>query len=84
MLVSRLQPASRHDIDIALKQRTQFELEMHKVEDGSVRLKLHEEVDVTRRAFLPAGHGSEDEHFPGVMDCGEGPDIDGLRPHLVV
>ena len=84
MLVSRLQPASRYDINIALQQRSEFELEMHKVEDRRVRFELHEEVDVTGRAFIATSHRPEDEHFPGVMDCGEGLDIDGLRTHLVL
>lgn len=59
-------PRSDH-VDLSAEQCFQINLELGMVEEATAELEVHEDVDVTIRARLSAGHGSEHSDVAGAV-----------------
>ena len=68
-------PACTDHVDLAAKQGFEVDLKLGVVEQGAAELEVHEEVDITVRARLSAGHGSEHTDIAGAMPPGDGQDF---------
>lgn len=76
-------PAGSDYVDLSTKQGFQVDLELRMVEQTSAELEVHEDVDVTVRACLSPGHGSEHTDIAGAMTLGDGQDlVAGLRKRV--
>jgi len=67
-------PRSDH-VDPSAKQRFQIDLELGMVEQAPAELEVHEDVDITVRARLSPGHGSEHTDVAGAMALSDGQDL---------
>jgi hypothetical protein len=67
-------PRSDH-VDFSAKQRFQVDLELGMVEEAPAGLEVHQNVDVTIRARLSAGHGSKHSDVAGAVLPSDGEDL---------
>jgi hypothetical protein len=76
-------PACSEHVDLSAKQRFQVDLELRVVEQAPAELEVHEDVDVTVRTRLSAGHGSEHADVAGAMALSDGQDlVTGLQKRV--
>jgi hypothetical protein len=68
-------PPRTDHVDLSAKQSFQVNLELGMVEEAPAELEVHEDVDVTVRARLSAGHGSEHSDVAGAMLPSDGEDF---------
>ena len=67
--------ARREHVHVPTKQSFQVDLELRVVEQAPAELEVHEDIDVTVRACLSPGHGSEHADIAGAMTLGDGQDL---------
>jgi hypothetical protein len=72
---ARTKPPRSDHVDLSAKQCFQVDLELGMVEEAPAELEVHEDVDVTVRARLAAGHGSEHSDVAGAVLPSDGEDL---------
>ena len=67
--------AFRDHVDISTQQGYEVDLELRVVKETPAKFKVHKDVDVTVRACLSPGHGSENADVAGTMTLSNGEDL---------
>jgi len=71
----RTKPSCTDHVDLAAKQCFQVNLELGVVEQAPAELEVHKDVDVTVRARLSAGDGSEHTDIAGAVVLSDGQNL---------
>ena len=72
---ARPKPPRSDHVDFSAEQCFQVNLELGMIEEAPSGLEVHEDVDVTVRARLSAGHGSEHADVAGAVLPSDGEDL---------
>ena len=84
MLVPVFQPTSRHDVDVALEEISQFEFKMNLIEDRGAGVEFDEEVDIAVGPIVTARDGPKHHDVVGAVSASQGLDLVGHLAHSVL